>query len=221
MTERRIRPYKGLLVDYGGVLTTPVTRSFRAFAVELGMPSELVKEVFVEAYHAVEGDSPVHQIETGLITGDEFAVGLAAAMTERSGIDVPHERLIERLFAKVELEERMLLAVERVRAAGVATGLLSNSWGREGYPRARFPVLFDAVVISGEEGLRKPDPRIFLLAAQRLSLEPEDCVFVDDLDRNVDAAEAVGMTGLVHREPDETIPHLADLFALDPAELLA
>lgn len=208
-----------LLVDFGGVLTTSVSRSFRAFCTELGLPSELAKEAFVEAYGTHEGDGPVHRVETGEITVEEFSVGLAEIMSTRAGVVVPHEGLVHKLFAGMELDEAMFAAVAAARRAGVRTGLLSNSWGSEGYPRERFGELFDDVVISGEVGLRKPDPAIFALAAQRLSVKPTDCVFVDDLDRNIAVAEEAGMVGILHRSAATTIPQMAELLGLDPVTM--
>ena len=210
---------RGLLVDYGGVLTTSVTRSFRSWCVRAGLPPDLAKETFVEAYGAVDGDSAVHQVETGRMTGAEFAVGLAAALSARAGRRVAPDGLIQGLFAEITLDEVMLTAVAAARGAGVRTGLLSNSWGREGYPRERFAELFDAVVISGEVGLRKPDPAIFALGAAELGLPASACLFVDDLDVNVRAAEAAGMTGVHHRRTEDTLPRLAQLLGLDPATL--
>ncbi len=212
-------PRTALLVDYGGVLTTSITRSFRAFCREIGVASELVKETFLEAYGGPHGDGPVHQVETGRITGEEFAAGLAAVLSDKAGVEISPDGLLRRLFAKVELDETMLAAVAGARRAGIRTGLLSNSWGREGYPRERFPALFDAVVISGEVGLRKPDPAIYALAARRLGVVPHDCVFVDDLDSNIAAAEAAGMVGIVHRDAAKTVPRLARLLGLDLAQL--
>ena len=213
-------PRTALLVDFGGVLTTSVTRSFRAFCQEVGLPSELAKEAFVEAYHSHEGESPVHQVETGAITVDEFGVGLARILSERSGVHVPAEGLIARLFARMETDEAMFGAVAAARRAGVRTGLLSNSWGSDGYPREHFDELFDIVVISGEVRLRKPDPAIFTLASDRLGVAPSDCVFVDDLDKNIAVAQGLGMAGIHHRNAEATIPQLAALLGLD-ADLLA
>lgn len=212
---------RGLLIDYGGVLTTPVTQSFRRFCRDLGMPSEAVKETFLEAYRAGPGqeDGPVHQLETGHITTDQFARKLAVLLRERTGVSVEPASLIQRLFAHVELDETMIAAVLAARRTGVRTGLLSNSWGDSGYPRHRFAELFDIVVISGEVGLRKPDPAIYALAAQRLGLPPGDCVFVDDLDINVHAAQAAGMAGVVHRSADQTMAQLAPLLGLAEGQL--
>ena len=84
------------------------------------------------------------------------------------------------------------------------TGLISNSWGLGIYDRAPTD-LFDATVISGEVGLHKPQPEIYLLACERLEVEPAAAVFVDDLRENCAGAEAVGMTAVLHRDTAETI----------------
>ena len=84
------------------------------------------------------------------------------------------------------------------------TGLISNSWGLGIYDRAPID-LFDATVISGEVGLHKPQPEIYLLACERLAVEPAAAVFVDDLRENCAGAEAVGMTAVLHRDTAETI----------------
>lgn len=209
----------GLLVDYGGVLTTSVGRSFVAWCERSGLPSRLAVDTLVGAYRDHDGNGPVQHVEMGLLSGEEFASLFAAELSRRAGTEVAPDGLVEALFAEVKLDERMLGAVLAARRAGVRTGLLSNSWGREGYPRERFAELFDAVVISGEVGLRKPDPAIFTLAAGRLGLPPADCVFVDDLDVNVRAAEAGGMAGVHHRSAEETLPRLAALLGLEPSLL--
>jgi len=206
---------EALLVDFGGVLTTSVTRSFRAFCTEMGLPPNLAKEAFLEAYSGPEGDGPVHKMETGEITVDEFAEGLATVMSERSGIPVSADNLVQRLFALMDLDEAMFTAVLGARKAGVKTGLLSNSWGVDNYPHDRFDELFDVIVISGEVGIRKPDPAIFSLASRRIGVAPQSCVFIDDLDKNVEVAEASGMAGILHRRADETIPQMAELLGLD------
>lgn len=208
-----------LLVDYGGVLTTSVTRSFRAFCTSMGLPPELAKEAFVEAYSGPGGDGPVHRMETGEITVEEFGAGLAQVLSQRSGIAVPAEGLVQKLFALMELDEAMFSAVAAAKRAGVRTALLSNSWGSEGYPRERFPELFDVVVISGEVGIRKPDPAIFSLTADRLGVDAAQCVFVDDLDKNIVVAERAGMAGVLHRNAATTIPQIEALLALEAGAL--
>jgi putative hydrolase of the HAD superfamily len=82
------------------------------------------------------------------------------------------------------------------------------------YPRHLFPDMFDVVVISGEVGMRKPEERIFRHAAGLLGLAPAQCVFIDDIEVNVAAAEALGMTAILHHDPAATIARLGELLGL-------
>jgi putative hydrolase of the HAD superfamily len=104
--------------------------------------------------------------------------------------------------------------LRRVRAAGLRTAMLSNSWGVGIYPADVLAELFDAVVISAEVGMRKPEERIFRHAAGLLGLDPAECVFIDDIEANVQAAEALGMTGVLHTDPAATEGRLAELLGL-------
>ncbi len=112
------------------------------------------------------------------------------------------------MFAGIGPDERMMEAVAGVRAAGIRTGLVSNSWGTALYESADLQALFDVLVISGEVGLRKPDPAIYALAAERIGLAPEACVFVDDLGGNLKPARAMGMLTIRHETAAQTIPEL-------------
>ncbi len=101
----------------------------------------------------------------------------------------------------------LLAAVKQVRRRGVRTAILSNADGLWA-PPDEWLDLFDAVVTSGEVGFAKPDRRIYLLAAERLGLDPAACVFVDDLAVNVRGAAAVGMVGVHHRSVRSTLEEL-------------
>jgi putative hydrolase of the HAD superfamily len=104
--------------------------------------------------------------------------------------------------------------LRKARAAGVRTCLLSNSWGSDWYDRTDFPDLFDGVVISCEVGMRKPEPEIFRHAAELIGLPPAACVFVDDVEANITAAEACGMTGVHHSDPVVTTERVATLLSI-------
>ncbi|MEA2426973.1 MAG: putative hydrolase of the superfamily [Thermoleophilaceae bacterium] len=198
---------KGLLVDFGGVLTTNVFQSFKQFCEAEGLPPDTIKRAFREDPEAL---GLLRRLEKGELTHEEFEPLFA----ERLGIEQT-EGLVGRLFAGVGPEEDMLDAVRRARSAGVKTGLISNSWG-EGlaYDQATLDELFDAVVISGDVGLHKPQPEIFKLGAERIGVPPEDCVFVDDLRENCAGAEDVGMTAILHRGPESTLPELKRLLGV-------
>ena len=194
---------KGLLVDFGGVLTTNVFESFREFCREEGLDADAFLELMREDEDA---RADLRAVETGKLDEQEFGRRLAL----RLGLE-EDDGLIDRLFARIQPDGRMVAAVKQARAAGVKTGLLSNSMGAGRYDRDSFPQLFDAVVISGEVGLHKPQPEIFELAAERVGLPPEECVFVDDLRENCAGAEEVGMTAVLHRGADSTLPELERL----------
>jgi putative hydrolase of the HAD superfamily len=195
-----------LVVDFGGVLTTPIWTAFAAFCESEGLEPESVRELFrgsPEALRLLRG------LETGAVSEAEFEAAFASLL----GLTA-HEGLIDRLFAGLGPDEAMVGAVLGARRAGVRTGLISNSWGLGIYERAPMEI-FDATVISGDVGLHKPQREIYLLACERLGVEPAECVFVDDLAENVAGAEAVGMKGLRHREASQTIPELEQLLGVE------
>jgi epoxide hydrolase-like predicted phosphatase len=199
---------RALIVDFGGVLTTNVFESFRAFADAEGLDRDAVKTIFRERG---EGLDLLRQLERGELEIPEFEekFGPLLGVRETSG-------MVERLFAGVQADDAMVEAVRRAKGSGIATGLISNSWGGTSYDRVRDPAeLFDTMVISGEVGLHKPEPEIFRLGAERLGVEPDACVFVDDLRENCEGAEAVGMTAILHRGADQTIPELERLLGLE------
>jgi putative hydrolase of the HAD superfamily len=206
-------------MDYGGVMTTSMSHAFAAFALDAGIDPATFKAVIDEAYGGGDPHGMVAGLERGTTSLDEFERWLAERLSPGAARPVEADGLRGRLFAGMEPDPAMAGALARARAAGIRTGLLSNSWGDSGYERERFGELFDAVVISAEVGLRKPDREIFLLAADRIGVPPEECVFVDDLLHNADGARAVGMEAVVHRSAEFTIPRLEGLFgvSLQPA----
>jgi putative hydrolase of the HAD superfamily len=197
---------KGLLVDFGGVLTTNVFDSFKEFCRAEGLPEDAVKNMFRERG---EGLELLRELETGELTADDFSARFAPLL------GVSPDNLVERLFGGIGPDESMLEAVRRARRAGIKTGLISNSWGDGlAYDPALLEQLCDAVVISGDVGLHKPQPEIFYLGAERIGVAPEDCVFVDDLRENCEGAEAVGMKAILHRGSARTLPQLQELLGV-------
>ena len=141
--------HRGLLVDWGGVMTTDVFASFRAFCEQEGLSPEAVGEMFRRDPASRE---LLIALETGAMAEAEFEERFGAIL----GVASP-PGMIERLFAGGRSDEAMQEAVRRARAAGVRTGLISNSWGTSRYDRGLLAQLYDGVVISGEVGMRKPD----------------------------------------------------------------
>lgn len=196
---------RGLLVDYGGVLTTNLFDSFRSFCELEGLtPDALVRKLRAEpgARELVEA------LEEGRLAEESFEPQLACML------GVAPERLIDRLFAHSGPDAAMVDAVRAARRAGIRTGLISNSWGVRRYDRARLTELFDGVVISGEEGIRKPAPEIYARGAQRIGLAPPECVFVDDLAHNLEPAERLGMATVHHTDTAGTVAELERLLGV-------
>ncbi len=195
----------GLLVDWGGVMTTDVFATFGAFCDAEGLSREAIRDRF-------RSDPASRELLIGLEDGSlpetDFEVGFARLL------GVAPERLIARIFAASRLEPTMVDAVRRARAAGIRTGMISNSWGKGSYDRALLAELFDGTVISSEVGMRKPTSEIYGLGAERIGLAPRACVFVDDLGFNLKPAAAIGMATIRHREPGETIDELQRLLSV-------
>lgn len=204
-TESELATHPGLLIDWGGVLTTDVFASFSAFCELEGLERDALVRLFREDDSCRE---LVLGLETGTVTDELFEPRFA----ELLGVEAPG--LLDRLFAGSRPDKRMRQAVRRARTAGIRTGLVSNSWGTTRYPRHVLAELFDAVVISGEVGVRKPAREIYALGAERIGLAPAECVFVDDLGVNLAPAADLGMTTVHHCAAGETIPELERLLGV-------
>jgi len=229
---------RGLIVDWGGVLTASLDGAMAAWAQRDAVRYEHFREVMHAwalrpagvgvAVHDVPDDEPVaemeqapdegpaggspaHLLERGELTGPEFERELAGELARRGSV-VPAEGLLARMLAGLRsLDDDMIGLVRRAREHGIRTALLSNSWG-DHYPEELWDDLFDAVVISGRIGMRKPEPEIFLHTCTQLDLPPGRCVMVDDLPHNVTGAVAVGMVAVHHRTYAETVTELEALF---------
>jgi len=197
--------YTGLLIDWGGVLTTSLFNSFAAFCEIEGLDPKTLADSF---RHNPDARELLIGLETGAIDEDEFEPALAAI------IGVPAPGLIDRMFAGAGPDKVMLTAVLAARRHGLKTGLISNSWGTRRYDREQLAQLFDGVVISGEVGMRKPAPQMYTLGAERIGLAPERCVYVDDLEFNLAPARELGMATVHHVDADHTVSELERLFGV-------
>ena len=191
------------LFDFGGVLTSPVWDTFSSFCRAEGLDPDSIKQLFRKDPGALED---LRKLEAGQIEPEAFEKSFG----DRLGV-ADARGLIDRLFENMNPEEEMLSAVGAIKAAGIKTGLVSNSWRTDQYDRAMLDGMFDDVVISGEVGMHKPNPDIYLLAAERLEVDPASCVFIDDLRENCHGAEAVGMQAVRHRETEGTLLALQSL----------
>jgi putative hydrolase of the HAD superfamily len=197
--------YRGLLVDWGGVMTTNLFDSFRAFCEQEGLSPDAVGDRFRSDPASRE---LLIGLETGTLPEEDFEPRFATIL------GVSPDGLIDRMFAGGGPDEAMQAAVRHARETGVRTGLISNSWGTRRYDRELLAELFDGIVISGEAGIRKPAREIYELGARAVGLEPAACVFVDDLQFNLKPAAALGMATVHHVEADQTIAELERLLSV-------
>lgn len=188
------------------MLTSPVEDSFRLWAVRHGLLVEVLLTVLRRMHNTT--NSPLHRVEVGLITGREFEAFLADALSVESGQSVSAEGLLEGLFAGLKTNVAVVNLVNDAQARGWKIGILSNAWGHP-YDMDFLSSVASVILTSDSIGMRKPEPGAYLLAAQRLAVRPSDCVFVDDLRRNVRGAQATGMRGFVYAPGAE--PALAEL----------
>jgi putative hydrolase of the HAD superfamily len=192
----------GLLIDWGGVLTTNLWVSFGDYCVR----SEIDPQAMVKSFREnPECRELLIALEQGTLDEAGFEQSFAAIL------GVEPEGLVDGLFAGVGPDEAMIDAVRRARQAGIRTGLISNSWGVHRYPYELFEELFDGIVISGQEGMRKPSRRMYELGAERAGVEASLCVYVDDIPFNLPPAEKLGMATVHHASSETTVPELERL----------
>jgi putative hydrolase of the HAD superfamily len=202
-----------LICDFGGVLTTPLHEGFLAYQEEAGVSLEELGTAMARAAEE-HGDHPLFMLERGEIAETEFW----SRLDRHVGGEFDLDRLRALFFERLERNPPMIELVRELRGGGIRAALLTNNV-REWEPlwRSKLPEideLFEVVVDSAFVGVRKPDPEIYSLTLERLGgVEPERCVFVDDLDVNCDTARDLGMTAVRYESPDQAIPEIRRAFS--------
>jgi epoxide hydrolase-like predicted phosphatase len=202
---REETPRESLLIDWGGVLTTNLFASFHQYCLAVELDPGMLAGRF-------KGDPEFRELLIALEKGELDEPSFELRFAKLLGI--APEGLVDGLFAGVGPDLAMIEAVRRAREGGVRTALVSNSWGVHRYPHELFVEIFDGVVISGEEGMRKPSRRMYELGAERAGIAAELCVYVDDLPHNLDPAKELGMATVHHTSAETTVPELERLLGL-------
>jgi putative hydrolase of the HAD superfamily len=198
---------RAIVSDFGGVLTTPLMDSFAAFERSSGIPLEELYGSIVKLGARV-GANPLYELETGRMTEREFLAGLGAELTAQLGRPIELTGFGAAYFAGLHPNEPMIDLMRELRADGYRMALCTNNV-REWEPiwRAMLPVpeIFELVVDSAFVGVRKPDPEIYEITLERLGTPASDCLFIDDVDVNCSAAQAVGMQSIQFVENEQAI----------------
>jgi epoxide hydrolase-like predicted phosphatase len=198
---------RAVVCDFGGVLTSPLVGSFRAFSEHSGIPLEALGGALA-ANCERDGVHPLHELECGRVSEADFFQAVGAEIGGQLGRDVVMHDFTEWYFATLTPNEPMIELVAELRRAGYKTACLTNNV-REWQPlwRAMAPIdeLFELVVDSAFVGMRKPDPEIYALTVTRLGVPAEQCLFVDDIELNCSAARAAGMHAVFYRDNAQAI----------------
>jgi putative hydrolase of the HAD superfamily len=202
-----------LICDFGGVLTTPLQEGFLAYQEESGVSLEELGNAMGRAAEE-HGDHPLFVLERGEITETEFRTRIEPHL--ENAFDLARLRTL--YFERLAPNMPMVEFVRELRRRGVRAALLTNNV-REWEPlwRSKLPEvdeLFEVIVDSAFVGLRKPDPAIFELTLERLGgVSPQRCVFLDDLDVNCEAAQALGMAAVRFESAEQAIAEVESALA--------
>jgi putative hydrolase of the HAD superfamily len=200
--------YRGLILDFGGVLTIRMRLNGEAFERSEGLTPGAY-------FHALDEHPDGVAIYKALEVGEASQEQWNQVIGGIPGID-PTD-LMRRALANLPLEPRMVEAARRARAAGIKVAMLSNSFGITPYnPYAALGMWdgeWDAIVLSEQIGVRKPDPGIYQHTLDALQLASEECVFVDDHAENLPPAMALGIRTIHHTDAAATVKQLDALLA--------
>ncbi|MEM7540753.1 MAG: HAD-IA family hydrolase [Pseudomonadota bacterium] len=196
---------EAILWDFGGVISTSPFDAFNTYEEEHGIPKDFIRSVNAKDPHT----NAWAQFESSQISAAQFDEKFAHE-TERDGHRIPGRDVIPLLGG--ELRPRMVQVLKQCKASYAIACLTNNANAGEGpgmagtqeraTANAAVMSLFDLVIESSKEGMRKPDPRIYQLACERLAVAPENIVYLDDLGINLKPARQMGMTTIkVVHEP--------------------
>lgn len=213
--DSRQGPITTVVVDFGGVLSTPLAPAFAHVQRRLDIAPESLGTA-MGTVAAARGSHPLHELETGALSEPAFFALLEDALTGHVGRRVSLADFSSLYWSALAPNTELLESLRRLRKRGYRMGLLTNNvreW--EPYWRAMVPVteLFDSVVDSSRVGLRKPDPAIYALTTERLGVPPAEVVLLDDFAHNCDAARAAGWAAVHFETTAQTVAELDAVLA--------
>jgi putative hydrolase of the HAD superfamily len=210
---------EAVICDFGGVLTTPLLRSFVAYQEHSGISLTELGQAMAKVTEESDGAHPLFELERGRLSEAEFIGSIERAL----GGGVKMDGFSEKYFEHLHRNEPMIDCMRSLRDRGFRMAMLTNNV-REWEPlwRAKLPEIdeiFELVVDSAFVGMRKPEPEIYELTLERLGggISAADCLFIDDTDVNCHTAESLGMTAVHYRENEQAIAEIEAAVGLEPA----
>jgi putative hydrolase of the HAD superfamily len=213
--------WRAVIFDLGGVVLPSPFDTFAEYERAHGLPERFIRGVVAaSADHGAWA-----RLERGELDFAGFTAAFAAECAEAGGT-VDATELMTAISRGHRPRPEMVAAIRTIRDRGLRTGALTNNWasptpvdGSASGGVQTLSELFDTIVESAVEGLRKPDPRVYELVCARLQVAPSESVFLDDLGVNLKPARAMGMTTIKVTEPRAALSELSTVlgFAVDGA----
>ncbi len=212
-----MKRYSAVIFDFGGVFTTSPVQNFAAYEEANGLPKRFIGGVI----KARINDGSFAQFERAEISTDEFDRAFADE-TRTAGHEISGATLLSLL--SLEVYPEMIEALRRVKEYGYKTGCITNNMATHDStsmvddPQAMKLVanafsIFDHVIESSKVGVRKPEPKIYEMMCDALQVQPDACIFIDDLGVNLKPARAMGMTTIKAPYGDVT-PAIKELYEI-------
>jgi putative hydrolase of the HAD superfamily len=202
---------RAVVSDFGGVLTAPLMEGFARFQADTGVAPEEFRAALARAAAANDGRNPLFELEVGAIGEGDFLAALERELEAGLGRPVALHGFGERYMNALDPNDELFAHYRSLHERGLRFALLTNNV-REWEPlwRAKLPIddIFETVVDSAFVGLRKPDPAIYAIVLDRLDVPAEQCVFVDDIAVNVEAARELGFAVVHFRDTAQAIAEL-------------
>jgi epoxide hydrolase-like predicted phosphatase len=195
--------YQAVIFDIGGVVVgsplAAIADYERAHGIARGAINHVVATTGAEGSWAC--------LERGELSMDEFYPRFDRDCAA-AGVRISARALMAAMAEAAVPRPAMLEAIRRIRAGGLRAAAVTNNWISETEDTRALQPHFDVLIESSVVGLRKPDPRIYRLACERLAITPPEAVFLDDIGANLKAARALGMHTIKVDEPEQALAEL-------------
>jgi putative hydrolase of the HAD superfamily len=206
-----------LYCDFGGVLTPPVADAFQAVARAAAVAPARLRAAMAKVASDLGLEKSTEPLELGMISQHDWGRKVTAALGTDAVPQVPLTDFGDYWYDGREINAPLLARLHALRTRGIRIGMLTNSVAEWEPHRARMlgkdSELFEVRMNSHELGVRKPDQKIFELAEHAMSALPADCLLIDDLAVNCDAARQRGWHAVEHHSTMDTLDQLDALFS--------
>lgn len=201
---------RAVISDFGGVLTTPLLPAFLSLQDEIGVSPENFGTA-LRTLTEERGENPLFEMERGEITEVEFLELLGKGLEPLLDHEPHLHRFRELFIGGLDANPEMIELMRELRGDGLRMAMLTNNvreW--ETLWRAMLPVdeIFEDVIDSAFVGCRKPETRIYELTLERIGMRAEQCVFVDDMAPNIEAARELGFTAVHFQDNEQAIAEI-------------